>query len=178
MPQTYLETGDVAVAEVLAQVLHLLQLEEVDTKHLDRPDHQVVHLLVLREEGLLVPLLVLHEGLNVLVETVARWALGRLCGQLTLLEEQGKKREEWVLVDRPLVLLQLGLLVLTGGSIVLLEAGRGGSRGGRGPPVVTWATHLIPVGHSATTSETGQFGYLLRGTSMASSNLFNHVTFV
>ena len=146
MPQTYLETGDITVAEVLAQVLHLLQLEEVDTKHLDRPDHQVVHLLVLREEGLLVPLLVLHEGLNVLVETVARWALGRLCGELTLLEEQGKEREERVLVDRPLVLLQLGLLVLTSGGIVLLEAGGGGSRGGRWPPVVTWATHLIPGG--------------------------------
>ena len=146
MPQTYLETGDITVAEVLAQVLHLLQLEEVDTKHLDRPDHQVVHLLVLCEEGLLVPLLVLHEGLNVLVETVARWALGRLCGQLTLLEEQGKEREERVLVDRPLVLLQLGLLVLTSGGIVLLEAGGGGSRGGRWPPVVTWATHLIPGG--------------------------------
>ena len=109
MPQTYLETGDITVAEVLAQVLHLLQLEEVDTKHLDRPDHQVVHLLVLREEGLLVPLLVLHEGLNVLVETVARWALRRLCGQLTLLEEQGKEREERVLVDLPLVSLELGL---------------------------------------------------------------------
>ena len=146
VPKTYLETGDIAVAEVLAQVLHLLQLEEVDTKHLDRPDHQVVHLLVLREEGLLVSLLVLHEGLNVLVETVARWALGRLCGQLTLLEEQGKEGEERVLVDRPLVLLQLGLLVLTSGGIVLLEAGGGGRRGGRWPPIVTWATHLIPGG--------------------------------
>ena len=31
---------------------------------------------------------------------------------------------------------------------------------------------------AATTSETEQFGYLLRGTSMTSSNLFNHATFV
>ena len=118
------------------------------------------------------------DDLDVNIEALTRRALRRLCGELTLLEEQGKKREEWVLVDRPLVLLQLGLLVLTGGSIVLLEAGGGGSRGGRWPPVVTWATHLIPVGHSATTSETEQFGYLLRGTSMTSSNLFNHATFV
>ena len=108
-PWSHLEAGDVTVAEILAQVLHLLQLEEVDTKHLDRPDHQVVHLLVLREEGLLVSLLVLHEGLNVLVETVAGRALGRLGGQLTLLEEQGKEGEEWVLVDLPLVRLELGL---------------------------------------------------------------------
>ena len=126
VPKTYLEAGDIAVAEVLAQVLHLLQLEEVDTKHLDRPDHQVVHLLVLGEEGLLVSLLVLHEGLNVLVETVAGRAFRRLGRKLALLKEQGKEGEEGVLVDRPLVLLQLGLVILAlGRGIVFLEA-RGG----------------------------------------------------
>lgn len=34
-----LEAGDVAVAEVLAQLLHLLQLQQVDAQHLDCLDH-------------------------------------------------------------------------------------------------------------------------------------------
>ena len=34
-----LQTGDVAVAEVLAQLLHLLQLEQVYSQHLDGFDH-------------------------------------------------------------------------------------------------------------------------------------------
>lgn len=34
-----LEAGDVAVAEVLAQLLHLLQLEQVYSQHLDGFDH-------------------------------------------------------------------------------------------------------------------------------------------
>ena len=34
-----LEAGDVAVAEVLAQLLHLLQLQQVDSQHLDSSDH-------------------------------------------------------------------------------------------------------------------------------------------
>ena len=89
--------------------MHLLQLKEVDAKHLDGPDHQVVHLLVLGEERLLVPLLVLHKGLNVLVETVAGRAFRRLGRKLALLKEQGKEGEEGVLVDLPLVRLELGL---------------------------------------------------------------------
>ena len=105
-----LQAGDVAVAEVLAEVLHLLQLQQVDPEHLDGANHQIVHLLVLREEGLLVPLLVLHKGLNVLIEAVAGRALRRLGGQLTLLKEQGKEGEEGVLVDLPLVRLELGLV--------------------------------------------------------------------
>ena len=90
----YLEASDVPVAEVLAQVLHLLQFKEVDAKHLDRPHHQVVHLLVLSEERLLVPLLVLHKGLDVLVEAVAGGALRGLGGQLALLEEEGEQGDE------------------------------------------------------------------------------------
>jgi len=34
-----LEAGDVSVAEVLAELLHLLQLQQVDPQHLDGPDH-------------------------------------------------------------------------------------------------------------------------------------------
>ena len=144
MPECpYLEAGDVPVAEVLAQVLHLLELKEVDAKHLDRPDHQVVHLLVLREERLLIPLLVLHEGLDVLVEAVTGRALRRLSGQLTLLKEEGEEGEEGVLVDGPLVLLQLGLLVLSLAGGVLLET----SGGGLPPLRIPWAAHLIPALH-------------------------------
>ena len=90
--------------------MHLLQLKEVDAKHLDGPHHQVVHLLVLSEERLLVPLLVLHKGLNVLVEAVAGRALRGLGGELALLKEEGEEGEEGVLVDLPLVGLKLGLV--------------------------------------------------------------------
>lgn len=34
-----LEAGDVAVTEVLAELVHLLQLQQVDTQHLDRLHH-------------------------------------------------------------------------------------------------------------------------------------------
>ena len=106
----YLEASDVPVAEVLAQVLHLLQFKEVDAKHLDGPHHQVVHLLVLSEEGLLVPLLVLHKGLDVLVKAVAGRAFRGLGGELALLKEESEEGEEGVLVDLPLVRLELGLV--------------------------------------------------------------------
>jgi hypothetical protein len=34
-----LETGDVSVAEILAELLHLFQLQQVDPQHLDCSDH-------------------------------------------------------------------------------------------------------------------------------------------
>ena len=34
-----LEAGDIAVAEILAQLLNLLQLKQVDSQHLDRSYH-------------------------------------------------------------------------------------------------------------------------------------------
>ncbi len=48
------------------------------------PTHQVIDLIVWWEEGELVPLLVLNEGLDVHVEGVTGRTLGRLCGQLAL----------------------------------------------------------------------------------------------
>jgi hypothetical protein len=42
-----LETGDVSVAEILAELLHLLQLQQVNPQHLDRSDH-------LKKEGALL----------------------------------------------------------------------------------------------------------------------------
>ena len=56
---THLQTGDVSVAEIFAKLLDLLQLQEVYPQHLYGDDHQVVHLLVTREERLLVFLLML-----------------------------------------------------------------------------------------------------------------------
>ena len=49
------------------------------------------------------------DDLDVNIEALTRRALRRLCGELTLLEEQGKEGEERVLVDLPLVSLELGL---------------------------------------------------------------------
>ena len=49
------------------------------------------------------------DDLDVNIEALTRRALRRLCGELTLLEEQGKEGEEGVLVDLPLVRLELGL---------------------------------------------------------------------
>ena len=49
------------------------------------------------------------DNLDVNIEALTRRALRRLCGELTLLEEQGKEGEEGVLVDLPLVSLELGL---------------------------------------------------------------------
>ena len=57
--ETNLQTSDVSVTEVLAQLLHLLQLQQVDSQHLYWYDHQVVHLLVAREERFLIFLLML-----------------------------------------------------------------------------------------------------------------------
>ena len=49
------------------------------------------------------------DDLDVNIEALTRRTLRRLCGELTLLEEQGKEGEERVLVDLPLVSLELGL---------------------------------------------------------------------
>ena len=49
------------------------------------------------------------DDLDVNIEALTRRALRRLCGELALLEEQGKEGEEGVLVDLPLVSLELGL---------------------------------------------------------------------
>ena len=67
-PFDHLETCDISVTEVFAQLLDLLELEQVNPEHLDGDEHEVVHLLVPGEEGLLVPLLVLGEGLDINVE--------------------------------------------------------------------------------------------------------------
>jgi len=75
-----LEAGDVSVAEVLAELLNLLQLQQVNPEHLDPTDHQIVDFLVGGEERLLVPLLVVDEGLDVQVEGLAARAFGRLSG--------------------------------------------------------------------------------------------------
>ena len=94
--------------------------------------HKLVSLLTVAEQGTFVLLLVLDkrlqddqdyydedadndngddddDDLDVNIEALTRRALRRLCGELTLLEEQGKEGEERVLVDLPLVSLELGL---------------------------------------------------------------------
>ena len=110
---THLQTGDVSVAEIFAKLLDLLQLQEVYPQHLYGDDHQVVHLLVTREERLLVFLLMLkmlymketlepvrhlhlHKGLHVDVEGVRAGAVRGLSGQLALLKQEGKQREQRV----------------------------------------------------------------------------------
>ena len=59
-------------------------------EHLYGDEHEVVHLLVPGEEGLLVPLLVLGEGLDIDVEGVCVGAVRTLGSQLTFLKEQGQ----------------------------------------------------------------------------------------
>lgn len=57
--------------------------------------HQAIHLRVVHEEGLAVPLLVLNKSLDVQVEGIAAHGVGALSGQLALLKEQrqeGKQR--------------------------------------------------------------------------------------
>ena len=92
--------------------------------------HKLVSLLTVAEQGTFVLLLVLDkrlqdeyyhgdadsydytdedDDLDVNIEALTGRALRRLCGELTLLEEQGKEGEEGVLVDLPLVCLELGL---------------------------------------------------------------------
>lgn len=59
-------------------------------EHLNGDEHEVVHLLVPGEEGLLVPLLVLGEGLDIDVEGVCVGAVRTLGRELTFLKEQGQ----------------------------------------------------------------------------------------
>lgn len=64
-----LEAGDVAVTEVVAQVVDLLQLQQVEPQYLDGLDHQIVQFWVGGEEGPLRANL-LGEGSDVLVEGI------------------------------------------------------------------------------------------------------------
>jgi len=105
-----LETSDIPVAEVFAQLLHLFQLQQVNPQHLDRSDHKLVCLLTVAEQGPFILLLVLDKRLDVNVEALAGGALRGLCGELALLKEEGEEGEEGVLVDLPLVSLKLGLI--------------------------------------------------------------------
>ena len=58
--------------------------------------HQVVGLVIVREEGLPLPVLVLHERLDVQVEALRGRALRGLRGQLALLKEESQQGEQWV----------------------------------------------------------------------------------
>lgn len=58
------QAGDVARAKVLAQLLHLLQLEQVYSQHLQRLYHQSVQLAVVRQQGALFLLQQLYKGLQ------------------------------------------------------------------------------------------------------------------
>ena len=65
--------------------------------------------MIVREEGLPLSVLVLHKRLDVEVEALRGRTLRGLRGQLALLKEEGEEGEEGVLVDLPLVSLELGL---------------------------------------------------------------------
>ena len=86
----HLEACYVSVAEVLAELLDFLELEQVYPEHLDGDEHEVVHLLVPGEEGLFVPLLVLGEGLDIDVEGVSVGAVWILSSELTFLKEKSQ----------------------------------------------------------------------------------------
>ena len=58
--------------------------------------HQVIGLVIVREEGLPLPVLVLHERLDVQVEALRGRALRGLRGQLALLKEESQQGEQWV----------------------------------------------------------------------------------
>lgn len=105
-----LEACDIPVAEVLAQLLHLFQLKQVDPQHLDGSDHKLVCLLTVAEQGPFILLLMLHKSLDINIESLAGGALSGLGGKLALLKEESKEGEEGVLVDLPLVRLELGLI--------------------------------------------------------------------
>lgn len=101
------QTRNVPVTEVLTQLLHLLQLQQVDPQHLYGLYHlpktkqncikrfalvfsayQSVDLALVGQERLAVALLVLHERLDVQVESIARLWVGGLSRQLTSLEQE------------------------------------------------------------------------------------------
>ena len=52
--------------------------------------------MIVREEGLALSVLVLHERLDVQVEALRGRALRRLRGQLALLKQEGQQGEQWV----------------------------------------------------------------------------------
>ena len=56
---TDLQTGDVSVTKIFAKLLDLLQLQQVYPEDLYGYDHQIINLLVTREKGFLVFLLML-----------------------------------------------------------------------------------------------------------------------
>ena len=58
--------------------------------------HQVIGLVIVREEGLPLSVLVLHERLDVQVEALRRGAIRRLRCQLALLKQKGQQREQRV----------------------------------------------------------------------------------
>lgn len=125
-----LQAADVSIAEVLAELLDLLEFEQVYPEHLYRLDHETVDFGFVRQERFPVPLLVLDERLYVQVEGVARLRIRRLGREFASLEEQREQREKrvsekqsrcfvkaiidnlfvFLLVDGPLVGLELGLV--------------------------------------------------------------------
>ena len=56
---TDLQTCDVSVTKIFAKLLDFLQLQQVYPQHLYGDDHQIINLLVTREKGFLVFLLML-----------------------------------------------------------------------------------------------------------------------
>ena len=58
--------------------------------------HQVIGLVIVREEGLPLSVLVLHKRLDVEVEALRGRTLRGLRGQLALLKEEGQQWEQWV----------------------------------------------------------------------------------
>ena len=65
-------------------------------EYLIAKSHQVIGLVIVREEGLPLSVLVLHKRLDVEVEALRGRTLRRLCGQLALLKEKGQQWEQWV----------------------------------------------------------------------------------
>lgn len=105
-----LQAADVPVAEVVAQLVDLFELEEVKPEDLNRLDHQRVHLRIRDVVGFLLSDL-FGEDSDVLVEALRRADVtARDTGfarctrrQLALLEDQREKREQGVSVDGVLV---------------------------------------------------------------------------
>ena len=112
---TDLQTCDVSVTKIFAKLLDFLQLQQVYPQHLYGDDHQIINLLVTREKGFLVFLLMLkmfiyqlerewrwrwwlylYEGLDINIEWVRAGTVWRLSGQLTLLKQESQQGEQRV----------------------------------------------------------------------------------